>query len=137
MKNTLFSFRLVLALFAAAVGFSLAGCASVGQQAPRSAEDSFRYAQVSVGAAYRFLGDGQRDRTMTAAEYAKLKPQVDQANDYFKSADKLVSSGMSFSAPLVQDKVRLALAIIEPILVDLQKRYPAKTSLMTIQPTGA
>lgn len=132
MKRSLYNLAAALLL-----GVMLVGCSQFGQNKPQSPEDSLRYGQATLTAVYDTLKQNNDAKTITLATATRVKAEADRAKRALDLAEPAVLAGNGNTAT-VQDQLRLALGILQPLLVEMQASLPKKTSVVeTVVQTAA
>ncbi len=127
-------------LFAMLIGLAIAmlllGCGSLGQEKPRSPEDTLRYGQATLTAVYDTLKQNNDAKTISLATASRVKLEADRAKRVLDTAEPAVLMGLG-DTPTVQEKLTLALSILQPLLIEMQAALPKKTSEVSAVPIAA
>lgn len=119
------------------LGILLVGCAQFGQNKPQSPEDTLRYGQATLTSVYDTLKQNNDAKTITLATATRVKSEADRAKRALELAEPAVLAGNGNTAT-VQEQLRLALGILQPLLVEMQASLPKKTSVAeTVVQTAA
>jgi hypothetical protein len=94
---------------------AIAACSSLGQQAPKSPEDTLQYAKATLSGVYRTIGDAAAARAISSDQGRQLMGLAATADESLVEATALMATGTSVDTQTALGKVQVALAVLQQV----------------------